>query len=349
MRFVFLTICLALFLFSCKSSTSPQTLKQFRIAISEDPQTLDPRKGGDAVSSQIQFMLFEGLTQLHPDGSVSLAQAYDLAISDDQKTYTFYLGNTTWSNGDVVTAYEFADAWKTILDPSFPSPNAHLLYPIQGALEAKKGMISLSDVGIKAINAKQLVITLHTPTPYFLELISFCVFFPVHHELPLLSNGPFMLDEWKRQNKLSLKKNPKYHASHQVGIDQIDIDIISSETTALHLYEQEKLDFIGHPFSSLGSQEITVVQESLHKIPAAATTLIALNIHHPILQNIHIRKALAYALNRNQIIEHLSIGSGTVATRLIPNILQKRSLPDYFLDNNESFDELVQFFQGQFV
>src|SRR5262245_55725956 len=103
-----------------------------------------------------------------------------MEISEDRKIYTFHIREAFWSDGTAVTAWDFEKSWKDILNPDFPAMNAHLLYPIKNAEGAKMGKTSLSEVGIKSIDAKTLEVTLEHPTPYFLELIAFCVFYPVN-------------------------------------------------------------------------------------------------------------------------------------------------------------------------
>jgi len=66
-------------------------------------------------------MLFEGLTRIGPDGTVELAAADHVDISEDGKTYRFHIRKAYWSNGDPVTARDFAYAWKLSLSPNYPS------------------------------------------------------------------------------------------------------------------------------------------------------------------------------------------------------------------------------------
>ena len=145
--------CLFFFLFSlvllgCSSSKKENKKIALNINISEEPATLDPRKGADLGSSALHFLLFEGLTKISPTKAYDLALAEKIEISSDKLTYTFTLKEAQWSNGDPMTAYDFEYSWKSMLDPSFPCPNAHLLYPIKMAEEVKRGLAPLDSLGI---------------------------------------------------------------------------------------------------------------------------------------------------------------------------------------------------------
>ncbi|MBI3237165.1 MAG: peptide ABC transporter substrate-binding protein, partial [Chlamydiales bacterium] len=82
---VFLPLLLALA--SCQNN-SPKHLQQVRLNLAYEPLTMDPRKGGDVISSHMHFMLFEGLTQLEANGNISCALAESIDISSDKTVYT---------------------------------------------------------------------------------------------------------------------------------------------------------------------------------------------------------------------------------------------------------------------
>src|SRR4051812_29507061 len=106
---VFFIIALVSLFFSCSKIDRSMSKKEqhLRVTIKREPVSLDPRKGNDFAASQLHFMLFEGLLKLNPDLTLSPAQAKSYEVSEDHKTYTFHLRDTTWSDGTPVTAYDF--------------------------------------------------------------------------------------------------------------------------------------------------------------------------------------------------------------------------------------------------
>lgn len=333
-----------------KNSTEKEPSSRiFRMNIAREPPTLDPRRGSELIGSTMHFILFEGLMRLNPDGSVSPAQAKTVEISDDRKTYTFHLRGTLWSDGTLVTSADFAKAWKKILSPHFPAANAHLLYPIKNAEGAKKGWVSLDAVGITTPDEKTLVVELENPAPYFLDLVSFCVFFPVNHKIDetdpnwtleagsqFTSNGPFKLAKWKHTNEILLEKNPLYWQADQISLDQIHVSMVADENTALHMYENNELDMVGQGISPIPSDALMKFQhdKQLATYNSPGTTIICFNNVNPIFKNKNIRKAFAYAINRKEIVNNLTQLGEEVATSIIPPVLKNNTQLKAFNDHD---------------
>lgn len=308
---------------------------------------MDPRKGGDMISSHMHFLLFEGLVRLNPDGSITPAQAKTFDVSADGTVYTFHLRDSIWSNGTPVTAYDFEKSWKDILDPNFPCPNAHLLYPIKNAESAKRGNLPLSEVGVVAKDAKTLVITLTKPTPYFLDLISFCVFFPVSiekdKECPdwaynageqFVSNGPFLLKEWKHNNEIVAEKNPHYWDNNRVRADEIHFSMVDNEMTVLQMFENKELDMVGEPLSPLPVDALPTLKKKgrVFTHPVAATTMISFNVDKAPFNNAKIRKAFAYAIDRQTIVKNITQMGELVALNAVPPVLKNNRNHTFFKD-----------------
>src|SRR5690242_4016926 len=129
MKFVIVLLTLLVLSTACQDQSAPNQKLSIHLNIKAEPATLDPRKGGDVISSHMHFLLFEGLVRLNSDGSISPACAASYEISSDGLMYTFHLRDALWSDGTEVTAQDFEASWKDILNPDFPSVNAHLFYP----------------------------------------------------------------------------------------------------------------------------------------------------------------------------------------------------------------------------
>jgi|JI10StandDraft_1071094.scaffolds.fasta_scaffold46012_3 oligopeptide transport system substrate-binding protein len=310
------------------------------------PFTADPRKSSDPVTTVTSYILYEGLTSLEPDGTVKPALAEKIKISHDRKKIIFTLKKSMWSDGSPLTAYHFEAAWKKVLNPNFPVRTASLLYPIKNGERAKKGECPLDEVGVEAIDEQTLLVHLERPTPYFLELTAYPTYFPVpyhgdevphpHQKSVLLSNGPFMLTSWRDGDEIVAVKNPYYWNAEEVKLDEIHASIIADEGTALKLFDQGKLDYVGGLISPLPLDAVATLKRGalLRHRPIAGTTLCSFNIKHFPFNNIHIRKAFAYAINRKIITENISQMFDDIASGPVPSIL-KETAQTFFEDYNE--------------
>ncbi|MDN3504188.1 MAG: peptide ABC transporter substrate-binding protein [Rhabdochlamydiaceae bacterium] len=336
-----LIFCLSFSCVSCKKQLpTPQEKvpapRILNLNFSNDIPTLDPRRCSDPISCTMLFMLFEGLTSHSPGSSTKLALAKHIEISKDLLTYTFTLKDAYWSNGQRIIAKDFERSWKDMLTPEFPAPNANLLYPILNAEQAKKGALPLDQVGIHCPNNHTLIVQLESPTPYFLELTSFCPLFPAYSpragDLPyhaehiskeLISSGPFRVSSCKIRDKLILKQNPYYYQPSEINIDQINISFVHEEMTALELFNQGSIDILGLFFSSIPHDALIHLKKTnqIQFKPIAATSFISFNLSSFPFNNSYIRKAVHHAINRDALIKNVTELDETVATSLIPPIL----------------------------
>ena len=327
---------------SCRKNLLPnRSQRPLRLNFAYMPFSLDPRKVTEPLTTTFNQMLYEGLTYLEPNGQVSLALASQVSISKDEKTYRFQLKKSYWSDGTSVTAHDFEGAWKGALNPQFPSKSAHLFYPIKNAKEAKQGLASLDEVGVKALSDDVLIVELAYPTPYFLELTSYCTYFPVppayqqSTQLPkphcLISNGPFVLHRWT-DHEIQLKKNAYFWDHRSVHINQVEISMISDESTAMELFSHHKIDWFGGMISPIPPQMIFhLAQKGKVKTQSiAGTTFCLFNIERFPFHNLNMRKAFAYAIDRQSLIHHITQTPDVVATGLIPAPLKKEPQAIFF-------------------
>lgn len=327
---------IAVFFVGCQQGSSPSS-QTLRVNITADPQTLDPRKARDLTGSTLMRMLFEGLTRVSKTGQVEMALAKSVDLSQDGRIYTFHLRKSEWSNGDPVTASDFLASWASILDPSFPTDVAYQLYGIKNARQIKMGELHVQEIGVQAPDEQTLVVELEHPIPYFLEMVSMNCFFPVHRKTvekqkdwalnpaTYIGNGPFYLSHWDHSDQIRLKKNSRYWQADEVKLKEIDLCMLANDTE-VRLFEEKKLDWAGSPLSSLPADAIASMKEEkkMHVNPFLGTAFFRINTASVLrdkknpLSHPSFRKALAVAIDRAAITEHLLQGGQTPARSLVP-------------------------------
>jgi oligopeptide transport system substrate-binding protein len=317
-----------LFLFGCSSSLSPVDdglEKQiFHFGNGSEPQGIDPHIVTGVPEHHILISLCEGLTIPNPFGDGNLpgaAESWD--ISDDGKEYIFNLRrNALWSDGSKVTADDFVWSWKRILTASLGSQYPDMLYYLEGAYDYHNGITDdFETVGIKALDSYTLKVNLKAPTPFFLGLLSHYSTWPVHKDTVLkfgtiddrngewtrpgnfVCNGPFNLKSWELNNRIIVEKSPTYWDSSTVRLNEIHYYPVSNVMTEDRMFRAGQL----HVTSSLPSQKCPIYLEEnnpdLRIDPYMGTYFYRLNTNNPFLNDVKVRKALAYAIDRKLLVE----------------------------------------------
>ncbi|MAC98261.1 MAG: peptide ABC transporter substrate-binding protein [Euryarchaeota archaeon] len=323
-----------IFLIGCSENISPVDSgleKQiYHHGNGSEPQGIDPHIVTGVPEHHILISLCEGLTipnpnPMGPDGYIP-GTAESWTISDDGKEYIFKLNkNAKWSNGDSVTAYDFVWSWKRILTASLGSQYPDMLYYLVGAYEYHNGEIdNFDEVGVKALDSHTLKVNLKNPTPFFIGLLSHYSTWPVHKETVLkfgdiddrngewtrpgnfVCNGPFQLKTWELNNKIVVEKNPYYYDASMVRLNEIHYYPVSNVMTEDRMFRAGQL----HLTSSMPTQKCPIYIEeknpNLKIDPYMGTYFYRINTENETLSDVRVRKALAYSINRQLLVDKVT-------------------------------------------
>jgi len=318
-----------------QTETPVKVEKVLNALIASEPPSLHPQLATDTTSGLILQNTFEGLVTL-VDGEPELTGATDYKISDDLLTYTFTLRDAKWSNGDAVTADDYAYAWQFALNPENASEYASILYPIKGAEAYNLGEGTAEDVGIKVIDPKTIEITLEAPTPYFLELIAFKTYYPIHKATAeanpqwyteaddYVSNGAFTLADWQHSGSITLKKNEQYWDAAAVNLSTVNIEMVETESTQITKFDNGEIDFLGTSFGniSLDAIERLKADGKLQIEDYTGVYMYKFNTTDKVMSNANIRKALTLAIDRTSLIKNITKGEQVPALGLVPNSVE---------------------------
>ena len=323
-----------IFLIGCSENISPvdSGLEQqiYHHGNGSEPQGIDPHIVTGVPEHHILISLCEGLTIPNPnpkgsDGYIP-GTAESWSISDDGKEYIFKLNkNAKWSNGDPVTADDFVWSWKRILTASLGSQYPDMLYYLVGAYEYHNGQIdNFDEVGVKALDSHTLKVNLKNPTPFFIGLLSHYSTWPVHKETVLkhgdiddrngewtrpgnfVCNGPFQLKTWELNNKIVVEKNPHYYDASMVRLNEIHYYPVSNVMTEDRMFRAGQL----HLTSSMPTQKCPIYIEeknpNLKIDPYMGTYFYRINTENETLSDVRVRKALAYSIDRQLLVDKVT-------------------------------------------
>lgn len=338
-----------------------------RINLSAEPPTFDPGQAQDSQANTVLNLMYEGLTRIDDSGQAVPAAAEKWEV--DGTKYTFHLRQgATWSNGDPVTAEDFVFAWERVLSPKTDPapPYAYQLYYIKGAKEYNEGTLTdFNEVGVKAIDANTLEVNLEAPTPYFLGLTSFYTFFPVHQSVKedpkwavnkdkMVVNGEFTLTTWDKGQTIELTKNDKYWDKESIKLNTINMSLVESGATELASYKNGELDRAGHPNGEIPTDQIPIVKNELkdefHVKGIASTYYYQFNVTAKPFDNEKIRRAFAMSLNRQDLVEKVSLGGQIPAYGFVPPGIEgaegefrsEHADSEYFQENYDEAKKLLE-------
>jgi oligopeptide transport system substrate-binding protein len=279
--------------------------------------SIDPSQVSSQVDGRVVTSLFEGLMRYNAQGRAEPGVSLTPSVSADGKTWTFpFRENARWSNGDPVTSQDFMLSWQRFLEPATAADYASIFYCIKNAEAFNTGKTTdFNAVGVKAPDARTLVVTLENPVPYFKDLVAFMAFCPVHiptleklgaayfKPANLVGNGPYQLTEWRLNDRIRLTRNPAYWDAASVKMAAVDVLPIDNPSTAVNLFLTDGADLMMDKglIPNALADELRKKPYFHHK-PFLATWFLRFNAQRKPYNDPRVRRALTLVLDRDRIV-----------------------------------------------
>jgi peptide/nickel transport system substrate-binding protein len=159
-----------------------------------------------------------------------------------------------------------------------------------------------------------------------------------------MGTGPFALGEWRKGEALTMVKNPHYWEEGLPLLDGVDVLIVPDDNARiLQLQGGEIQGMMDVPFGRVADLQLDP-NLKVYQFPSTKTRYIALNVREAPLNDVHARRALQYATDRQTLVDVVLFGTGLPATSFMPKgaLFWNDTLEGYPYDLDMAREELAQ-------
>ena len=307
------------------------------VCLASEPMTIDPALNSAVDGAIMTNHMFEGLVKWVDNGSGEAelapgqAESWEKTVNDDGTvTYAIKMRDgIKWSDGKDVTAGDFEYSWKRLADPATAADYCYMIDMVQGYAEVADGSADKDTLGIKAVDDKNLEITLSYDCPYFEEIMAFPATFPVRQDIvegneewtyspeTYIGNGAYKMVEWSHNAYILTEKSETYYDYEKLGPDTIKYTLLDDNNAMLAAFNSGELNFImnfptDEMANYLASGQITVA-------PYIGTYYVCFNTEDEVFSNPLVRQAFSLVIDRNYIVENVSQSGEVPATGYVPS------------------------------
>jgi len=297
-------------------------LTVFSTVLLAEPPTLNRGNGGEpdslnihqaqGLNSQNLLMdVYEGLMTFDAHGQVVSGVAISHQVSADQLSWQFKLNpQARWSDGQSLTSADFLYAWQQAIDPLTAAPYRQLF----------DNLITEGQLNVQAPSAHELHLTLNHPDSSLLNQMVLPVFYPLpaHQPSERVSNGAYVIHDWRIQQYIELKKNPHYHAAQSVYFERVKYWVTENQNSELLRFRAGELDIT----ETIPDNQIDWIRQhladELRLAPYYGTFFLGLNLDDTQLSDLRLRQALNLAIDRQILVDKVLKSGQLPAAGIIP-------------------------------
>ncbi len=292
-----------------------------------DPLTLDPAVSSEMISHQYIVQLFSGLVRLDDNLEPAPDIAQDWKVSDDGRTYTFYLRHDVrFDDGREVKAEDFKYSWERACDPATGSNTAATyLGDIIGVKEALAGETKEIS-GVRVIDDYTLQVTIDAPKSYFLSKLTYPTSFVVDRANVASGRdwwhspngtGPFKLKQWEENSLLVLERNDLYYGE-VAKVDLVNFQLWGG--VPMNMYETGEIDVtsVSVDYIDKVTDERGSFYHDLAIVPELSFYYIGFNTTKPPFDDVNIRRAFSQAIDKDKLVSLVFRGTVQSAGGILP-------------------------------
>jgi peptide/nickel transport system substrate-binding protein len=344
------SIALILIIVGCSQKSTDQNVQQNQpqpTAAENKTDAAEPRAGGEIIFGAITetpsldpfleasdertkrtVLMYEGLTWVNDNMEIEprLAEKWD--ISEDGKEYTFYLRKEVYfHDGSKMTAEDVKYSYDILRDPNFGSNGA-------GDFGLVEDIVVVDENTVKFILKEPFSTLLAAVGGRYGGVVPKGTYDSGDLRNRVLGTGPYMLADWKPKNKMELKKFDKYWNKDVGLVDKITIRIVPDENSLVSGLKSGQIDMaiLGDPkdyFVLKDDPKLEVIRK-----PALRWATFELMSDVEPTNDVRVRQAIAKAIDKNEIMEAVTGGVGTVIG-VMPSSFGKWVVPVDQLPNQQ--------------
>jgi peptide/nickel transport system substrate-binding protein len=293
---------------------APATAKDtITVGMVLEPPHLDPTAGAAAAIREVTYAnIFEGLTRIDGKGQVQPALAESWSVSPDGLTYTFKLvGGVKFHDGTPFDCSIVKFSYDRAVAPDSVNAQKQLFEPIAST---------------ECPDPHTAVVKLKRPTALFLydmgwgDAVMVAPKSAATNKTNPVGTGPFRFKQWIKGDRVELERNPDYWGA-QPKLAAVTFKFVGDPTAASNAVLAGDIDaFPMFPAPEALDQFKADPRFAVHVGTTEGKTIVALNNARKPFDDIRVRRALAYAIDRKALIDASQSGYGTpIGSHYVPS------------------------------
>ena len=311
---------------TAQTGTPHQTTR--RISIPQDAKTLDPILSSNTIDGFVTRFLFEPLISANASGEpvpILAAQVPSLengGISRDGLTIAYRLRpNARWTDGRPVTSQDVLFTWRAIMNPDNNAVSRHGYDDIASIAtpDSRTVVVHLKKPFAPFVNT----FFAESDQPYAIVPAHVLAKYPNVNRIPFnsdpsVSDGPFKFAGWTHGDRIVMTANDAFFLG-KPHLRKIVLQVVPNEQTSVTLLRTHAIDYMFQPSIATYPALKTIPGVRLVWVNVNGYEGMSFNLQHRPLDDPRVRLAIAYAVDKAQLVRDLTYGQEKIATEDLPD------------------------------